>query len=354
MYVNCTAILHLLLAFTSTCTAAVPTMPTVTVGRSSSTPPPARHGMVRYEIFGVCESKLDGGSQHAQRFLLDCTCFRDGDRIDVQTTRRDDGRPVRAWRSIVNGWYVSYEVPPAGERSPFGYYAADGRSFAGAAVPSALAVFVGYAADDFTPLSDLLKTVPRIQTSQETVEGVSCLHVRADSPDFGDYQLWLDLAARGLPRKMVVQKSAANYWGRQRLNEWTHLAPRGSRGSPSLQAVRYTLDQVQLDQVKGHWFPLAGRVTRVQTYSDGNVERTVMTCRRTAIDLEPDFAKARAFVPQLREGARLANQAQPHLPFEWKEGKPVPLVDRGLVAQMNRTAQSLRQQSEELEGAAVK
>jgi len=328
--------------------------PSVTAGQAWSPEAPAGRWMLRCQISGVSECKLDRSPNRARRFDLQSTCYRDGERLDVETTRWDEGKPVRAWRSIVNRWYVSYEVPPVGEQSPLGFYAADGSAFAGAAIPSAWGAFDGYIADDYIRFTDVLKTASRVQTSQETVDGFSCLVIKAQSPDYGSYQVWLDMAADRLPRKVVVEKTAANYWGKIRLKQWTYLAPRGSHGTVPLQRVTFTMGQVKLDQVQGRWFPLGCQVTRENHYADGNVQRTEMTCHRNGLDLDPDFAAAKAFVPQLRQGARLANQIEPQLAFQWKNQSPVPLVDSGLVAGMDQTATTLQQEMNRSQKAGAK
>ena len=55
-----------------------------------------------------------------------------------------------------------------------------------------------------------------------------------------------------------------------------------------------------------------------------------------------------------RRVGQCSNQTDPHLPFEWDGDKPVPLVDRGLVAEMDKTAQSLRRQTTGPQAAVAK
>jgi hypothetical protein len=332
------------------CTAAGPAATLAAEHVQQARPSPPRC-MLQCRIAGVSECAFARGADHSQTFQLDSTCFRDGERVDVQTTRRDNGKPLRSWRSIVNGWYVSYEVPPPGKTALSGLYAADGSSFAGAAVPSGWGVFDGYVAGDYVRFSDLLRSAAKVETAQEQVDGCRCLALKTDLPDYGSYQVWLDPAADYLPRKAAVTKTAGNYWCGTRLEQWTKLAPRGSRGTVRLQSVSYTMDHAKFDQVQGRFFPLACRVTRIQRYEDGNVESTIMDCRRTAQDLDPDFEGARAFVPELRQGARLANLVDQHLPYQWSDGAPVPLVEAGLVAQMDRTARTLKQELDRKDGS---
>ena len=306
--------------------------------------------ILQCRITGVSERTLAGVADQSKRFQLDCTCFRDGERLDVQTNRRDNGKPVRGWRSIVNGWYVSYEIPPPGKSALSGLYAADGSRFTGAALPSGWP-FEGYLAGDYVRFTDLLRSAPKVETSQEQVDGCLCLALKADLPDYGSYHLWLDPAADYLPRKVVVEKTAGNFWCGTPLEQWTKLAPGGGHGTVKLRSVTYTMDGAAFDRVEGRPFPLACRVTHIQRYEDGNSERTVMNCRRTALDLHPDFQARRAFAVELRQGARLANLVDQHLPYQWSHGKPVPLVDADVVAQMDRTARTLKQELDHRNGS---
>ena len=310
--------------------------------------------LLQCQISGVSGCALARGTERSQRFQLDCTYCRDGERLDVRTTRKDDGNPVRCWRSIVDGWYLSYQVPPAGELAVSGVCSLEGSAFAGAALPSAWGPFEGYAAGDYLPFTDILRSVEKLESSEQVVNGFRCVLLKGSSQDYGSYQVWLDPAADYLPRKVLVDKTSDNYWGGVRLRDWAHLAPHGSKGTAMLRSITYSVDQVRLEEVQGHWFPLTCRVERVNRYSDNNVERIVMECRRTRLELEPDFHTSGAFVPQLQQGAHLANLVDSHLPYQWKGGAPAPLVDNDVVAQMDRAARMLKQELDRNGGSGTK
>jgi hypothetical protein len=302
-------------------------------------------GLVRLEILGTAEWAFGKGAQRSRSFRLVCTYLRDGQRLDVQTTRYEGGRPISAWRSIIDGFYISYPVPPRGSTALSGMYAAEGGRFVGAAIPSGWGGFEGYAAGDYLSLSQILQSAAQVQVGQDQVDGSACVLLQVDSPDHGRYQAWLDPAMNYLPRKLLVQKTVGHFMGNLRLSQWTRISPSGSRGTVALTAVSYTMDQTTFERIGDRWFPLTCRVMRIQSFADGNSETTVMNCRRTQLVLDPDLTALGAFRPQLRQGAPLANQVDRYLPYQWKDGAAVPRVDARVLAQMEQTAATLKQES---------
>jgi hypothetical protein len=307
--------------------------------QKSATP----RALMQLEIDGTAQWAYGKGAQRSRDFRLVCTYMRDGQRLDIQTTRFEGGKPISGWRSIIDGSYISYQVPPRGSTALSGLYATDGSRFIGAAIPSAWGGFEGYAAGDYQSLADVLGSGAPVQLSQESIDGSPCMLLQMDSPQHGRYQAWLDPELNYLPRKLVVQKTAGDLMGNQSLSQWTRISPPGSRGIVGITAVSYTMDQTMFERVQGRWFPLACHVTRVQTFADGNSEITTMTGRRTRLVLDPDLSNA--FRPKLRQGARLANQVDQHLPYQWKDGAAVPLVDHRVVKQMDETAAELKNEA---------
>jgi hypothetical protein len=135
--------------------------------------------------------------------------------------------------------------------------------------------------------------------------------------------VWFDPSTGHYPRKVVAEKTGEDVWWRKPLKEWDNFMPRGSRGPTGALAFVYTMDSAELENVGGAWVPLACRVTAVQKFGDGNVKTIVMNCRRTKLDLKPDFAALGAFKPNLREGARLLDELDREHPYAWSGGRPV-------------------------------
>jgi len=300
--------------------------------------------MLRFETDGAVKFALAPRSVHPDAFRLHCTCLRDGDRLDVLTIREDNGKLVCGWRSIIDGWFIAYEVPPAGKLAVGGLYARDGNQFVGAVMPSGLMALNGYVTGDFPSLTQIIQSATKLKTAAEDLDGVACQKLEAQSPDYGRFQIWLDPARGNCPIKIVVEKNANCYWGRQRLSQWTNLAPSGSRGTVLLRSMTFTLDQARFDYVQGYWIPLSCRLVRVEQFADGNEQTVTMNCRRTGLDLHPNFHALGAFVPQLRDGARLENQSDAYLPYRWQRGGPQPLVDPSVVKQMDKTAAALHRE----------
>jgi hypothetical protein len=297
--------------------------------------------LIQCEISGTAQWAGVTGPEHSRSFQLSSTCIREDDRFDVQTARYESGKPVHAWRSIIDGFYICYEVPPPGKNAPGGMCAAEGRHFIGAVFPSGWGGLEGYVAGDYLTFGDILQKARQVEIGQETIDGCECARLKAEVPGYGRYQAWLDSAMDYLPRKVTVEKSGGDLLASLPLSQWTHLAPPGSRGTVALTAVSYMMDQTRFERVGDRWFPLSCRVTRVQNFADGNAETTVMQSRRTRLELNPDYAALRAFQPELRQGAHLSNLVDPQLAYQWKDGQSVPLVNASSISEMNRTADAL-------------
>jgi dienelactone hydrolase len=295
--------------------------------------------------FSVEHGNVQGPDRVGGGFF-NCTYIRDGGKADLRVVTGDEwtGPPNRRkavgpakgresrWRGVLNGWGLSYEVPPDGKPAGFAMFCADGHQFAAKVIPAqkGLEAFEGFIAEDPSSLVDILRAAPVLRRSEgrEAVDGVSCLRVDAQSPEHGKYTVWFDPAAGHYPRKMVVEKTGASLWWRKPLKEWTNFMPRGSDGPTGAKVFTYTMDAAKLENVGGTWVPLSCRVTAVQHYADGNVKTVTLACGRTKLDLNPDLQRLGAFKPDLREGARLLDELDREHPYEWRGAKPVPVAGK--------------------------
>ena len=119
----------------------------------------------------------------------------------------------------------------------------------------------------FESSADILRAAPVLRASgrRESVGGPPCLRVDAESPEHGNYAVWLDPACGHYPRKIVVEKTGGHPWGRKPLKDWNNFMPRGSPGPTGALSFVYTMDSAELEDVGGGvWVPLACRVTAVQ------------------------------------------------------------------------------------------
>jgi len=288
------------------------------------------------------EHEMGEGPERTGAGFFDCTYLRDGGRADLRlvTSGQWVGPPNRRkpigpaagreprWRGILDGWGMSYEVPAGDKPAGFAMFCPDGRKFAAKVIPAlkGLEAFEGFIAEDPAALADILRTAPVLRASRELADvgGTRCLRVDAESPEHGTYAVWFDPAAGHYPRRIVVEKTGGHVWWRKPLKEWNNFLPLGSRGPTGALAFTYTMDSAELEDVGGVLVPLACRVTAVQKYLDGNVKTVVLNCRRTRLDLKPDFEALGAFKPNLREGARLLDELDRQHPFKWAGGRPVP------------------------------
>jgi hypothetical protein len=311
--------------------------------------------------YGV-QHALGEGSQRSGGGGCHSVYLRDGDRVDVRyspdaewTGSSDKPQPVqpkrggqRGWRGIINGWYISYSVLAQGRPDSMAMFAPDGTKRRSKVLPAlrGLEAFDGYLAEDPEPLLNVLRSAPsvRVREGPEPVDGHPCLALDADSPDHGRYRVWFDPASGYYPRRIVIEKSGDNLWADKRLSDWKNFMPQGSKGPTTAKLFTTTMDSAGLEQAGDVWLPAACRVTTVQQYADGNTKTIAMNCRRTRLELRPDFAALGAFQPDLREGTRLINEENRQISYEWRDGKPVPKVDKAAVEHMDGTATRLRQE----------
>jgi hypothetical protein len=62
------------------------------------------------------------------------------------------------------------------------------------------------------------------------------------------------------------------------------------------------------------------------------------------LSLELGAPPAEVFIPHIRAGAKLSNLENPQIPFCWRDGKAVPLIDQATLNHMDKTADLLRGQ----------
>lgn len=282
-------------------------------------------------------------AQSTTPFSIDWIYYKDSERAAVSTIRREKGKVVGAYRSVIDGWFVSYPLPPPGQDALMAQFGGNAALRRGSSIPQALPALEGFAAADYVGLLQIIRSASKVSSSREAVDGHDCIAVHAVSDDYGDYRLWFDPAFDYYPVKIVVQKSGENYWSGRRLSEARNFASAKTGAPVGSRYVTFAMDRAKFDQIGGGWFPAECHISRLQMLEDGSSHRIDGVSRRLALDLGPQ--PAAEFAAHLRQGARLSNLENPQIPYCWQDGKPVPLVDQATLRHMDKTADVLRSQT---------
>ena len=260
--------------------------------------------------------------------------LRDGPKLDMVCTPvfnndPDSANPNKAvgrnFKTIVNGYYVQYAVPRTG-KAGLAVFAPDGQNYFGRSIHALYGVeaFDGYACGDPKRLPELMLALPTLHLlADEKVSGHDCKVVEATSADYGKYTLYLDPSNDWLPRRIVNEKLSDNLSDGRKLKDWPFVTRGRHEVSP---AVRVKGEYGNPETVKVDRWTMPNRCEYTETWEFQNGERCIKayTCTVTKVDLHPSFDSAMAFVPQLQEGATLANQSDHSRPYRWKGGVPVP------------------------------
>lgn len=288
----------------------------------------------RYSIDADVSVKVDNGQGHTGATGYRAQCLRDGDRLDIVTTAlfnfdSDTADPAkgvgRSFRCIINGYLVSYEVLRSG-KGAMALFAPDGRNYLGRSLHALYGIeaFDGYASSDPAHVPDLILTSPTLHLrADERVSGHDCKVIEATSDEYGKYTLWLDPSLDYLPRRIVNDKTAQDVYCGRKLKDWKFV-PRGMREAVPVLHVLYALEDADLTQVDGWMMPTQCKFTETMEFQNGRRSVKAYSCTVKKMDLHPSLDPKVAFVPQLREGAILANQTDRTQPYRWKDGKPVP------------------------------
>jgi hypothetical protein len=200
-------------------------------------------------------------------------------------------------------------------------YAADGSKFLAVIGIGAEPLLEGYSIDG--RITDILRmaTNTRILDQREEVDGHTCFVLTGSRSPFGRYTLWCDPNCGYMPRKILIEKSGDDTVGGRRIANMRYVTE-GNR-PVNLSKLVYTVDSMRFQQFGAAFLPIECRMTTRHEYVDGNWHVMDDTCKREKVELKPDLKGA--FQPNLPNGFRLTNLETPNAPYEWRDGRPMPL-----------------------------
>ena len=270
-----------------------------------------------YTAFHI-ESTSDRGTGRTNlgTDTVDSHCYRDGDNFDVQFHLRvhwmDGKRPDAEFgnRYIAAAHFIGYDT--VGKQPPrSGLYNPDGsklRSFAIANLDGG-DVLEGYLGGDPAPFWEILAACNNLHVVPEATDQPATepadqkaprklLHL-AGKGDRGQYDLWCDPQSYTLVAAKVVKGAGDTVWGNT-------IVGKPFPGS-KLALDGFHFDLTVTGTASDASFHRVDQATFVtyQHYSDGGHIESTYKARRTAFELNPDFAARGAFQPELAENTKL-------------------------------------------------
>ena len=272
---------------------------------------------------------------------LEATYVRDGDRRDITSVSSE--RPGET-RAIVNGYCLYYFKSPT--RIQNCQFALDGKKYVRMAIESTIPYEGALEGRFVEPAgeTDVLRHSTagdtRLLDAREPVDGAQCAVVTGSSK-YGTVTLWCDPTLGFLARKIVIVKTAHDLVGHNKVGDLRLRAP-GSGKLMAPERLTYTADSMKFEKLESVTMPASCRVTERYDFPSGIWYMREMTIVRDQVELHPDLNRPMLFQPDLPNGTKLSNQEDHQIPYEWHDGKPIPLVNADTVRHMDATADSVR------------
>jgi hypothetical protein len=252
--------------------------------------------------------------------ILQIEYYRDGDRFDVRVHRNSNNYRSR---SIVDGWFISYEPVAANHLARWAFFRPNGPKGLPFAVGNHLAAFEGFVAENSVNLLDILRNAKQstVAAGQE-IDGRSCVLLTSISEAGGKSRIWFDPEAGYCTRKIIVEKGPQDQFSDGKSLIDHRWRPVGSERGVTSVGYSYTLDNVVGQLVNGVWFPATCRVTTSLQFEDGNAQIVTSICKVTKATLLP-AGDTHSFMPELEEGSKLQNLDDRSTSFKWSGGRPI-------------------------------
>jgi hypothetical protein len=299
----------------------------------------------------------------ANKSVRDYTVYRDRDRFD----RRHTLRRVWAEQEISDSVPEKLQWVILGERRySYDNYVPEGRQVreviastgdfsqyqlhcAGATVAS----MEGHTDGELKPLSAILREESselRMRASMEVANGFATYVLEVSTP-YGRYTLWLDPTCAYCPRRISVQRGAADLFDGRPISSFrssSRPAVAGPTTRPfdpaaSYKEIDFVMDVLKVENITGTYVPAEVTTLRTITYSDGSVMRFHSLCKRPFMDLAPDFNSIPdAFILDVPDGTPVRDLDFPAARFEWRGGKVVTVVDPQYLEAIDDAAAAIK------------
>jgi len=270
------------------------------------------------------------------------TLMTDGDRVDLATETEDIerdqdgamhvlGDAVRRG-AIWDGTTWSVYTSVGGGSASMSNHGRKKDHYVAAAYGGAC--LDGVLPGDMRPVDTILKDADSVSARErlEPVNGIPC-HVIVATTTSGRYTLWIDPEhGYNISRAELTKKGNDQYLGEPTTRVFKSL-PSGVRPGASArrpktrEEISVVLDDVRFKRIDDLWVPIEAH-SLMTVKLDGGKRTTVSRrhVKRTRIDLDPDFAAAKAFIPDFPDGTEIYIEESRGIRYRWKDGKPEPVV----------------------------
>lgn len=178
-----------------------------------------------------------------------------------------------------------------------------------------------------------------IRPTREPLKGTECVVVDAEKDD-AHYTVWFSPSRDGCILRMIrVQEGSMLRRQAEKTKFDGHDA--GPTNSRVLRVVQQ-VDDVAVLRFGASWIPVAGKYTEEITYDQGPPSLLSTMIRRERVELNPDTSGV-LFAPIVLDGTRVRFVGRPNaLPWQWRDGKIVPLEDQQATQRLRELVESNR------------
>lgn len=155
-----------------------------------------------------------------------------------------------------------------------------------------------------------------IRDEMEDVSGSLCYVLDAKTV-YGKYTVWIDPEHGYNIAKAKVQKNEDDIiWGGKVMKGNSSLRNK-------MSGIEFSLDYVQFKKIDDVWVPMEAKYQCTKIFDDGRKSIFHQHHKRTSFDLNPDFEKIGAFVPDIDNGTRVFLENVKGIDYTWQDGKLV-------------------------------
>ncbi|RLB75298.1 MAG: hypothetical protein DRH24_19845, partial [Deltaproteobacteria bacterium] len=195
------------------------------------------------------------------------------------------------------------------------------------------APFDGTFTGDIEPLSVILARSNQLNLRKQTefIGNSECYVIDAIGQD-GKYTIWIDPKHGYNIVQAEVEKTGHDLVYGERM---------GDVSAMPITGFKFSIKNVKLEQIQGYWIPMEGDFFLETTRGD-TISRTKRHHKRTSIELNPDFAKIGAFIPNIPNGTNILIMETPSIKYIWQDGKPVTYVDQSFLDVLDTEIEQLK------------
>lgn len=190
---------------------------------------------------------------------------------------------------------------------------------------------------DHKSIADLLAQSDDLhfRNERETINGVPCVVMEGTS-EYGKVTAWIASEKGHNAMKWMIEKAP------QHLFDGDSISTRW----PSLESWQVMFEVKKIREIAATdstiYVPELAVCTHRIGRRDARPDVDKYEYKISDVQLKPDFAALDAFKIEIPEGTRVFNKDAPGLRFQWKDGKPVVLVDKSFLGDMDKEIAALK------------